>query len=82
MKNEVSTPKITNACELRAVLLLAIEAVCAGRMTASQANAVVGLSSEIHKSIRQEWDVRVYASDRFALENGKVLKTPDDKEYE
>ena len=32
--------------------------VLEGRVNVSQANAVVGLSTEVHKSIRQEWDMR------------------------
>jgi hypothetical protein len=68
---------IGNASELRAALLLAIEAVCAGRMNVSQANAVVGLSAEVHKSIRQEWDMRVYAAENFAMQNGEVIKLLD-----
>jgi hypothetical protein len=69
----MNEPKITTASELRAALLLAIEAVYAGRMSVQQANAIAGLSSEVHKSIRQEWDMRVYASNKFALEHGELI---------
>lgn len=66
--------KITNASELRAVLLGAMEAVIEGSMNVSQANALVGISSEVHKSIRQEWDMRVYAAENIAVQKAQVLK--------
>ncbi len=66
--------KITTPAEHRALLLGAIEAVCEGRMSVPQANAVTGLSAEVHKSIRQEWDMRVYAADNLSLAHGKVIK--------
>ena len=66
--------KITSPSEHRALLLAAIEAVCEGRMNVAQANAVTGLSGEVHKSIRQEWDMRVYAAENLTLENAKVVK--------
>jgi hypothetical protein len=48
--------------------------VLEGRVNVSQANAVVGLSSELHKSLRQEWDMRVYANENLNLEHGEVTK--------
>lgn len=66
--------KITTPGEHRALLLASIEAVCEGRMNVPQANAVVGLSAEVHKSIRQEWDMRVYAAENLTLEHGRVVK--------
>ena len=66
--------KITTPAEHRALLLSAMEAVCEGRMNVSQANALVGLSGKLHKSIRQEWDMRVYAAENLTLEHGRVVK--------
>ena len=66
--------KITTPQEHRALLLAAMEAVCEGRLNVSQANALVGLSTEVHKSIRQEWDMRVYAAENLTLEQGRVIK--------
>jgi hypothetical protein len=66
--------KIKNAADLRAILLLTMEGVLEGRVNVPMANAVVGLSGEVHKSIRQEWDMRVYAAENFCLESGKVIK--------
>jgi len=66
--------KITTPGEHRALLLASIEAVCEGRMNVPQANAVVGLSAEVHKSIKQEWDMRVYAAENLTLEHGRVVK--------
>ncbi len=69
--------KITTPYEHRALLLAAMEALCEGRLNVSQANALVGLSGEVHKSIRQEWDMRVYAAENITLQNGRVLKMLD-----
>ena len=66
--------KITNPNEHRALLLSAMEAVCEGRINVSQANALVGLSGEVHKSIRQEWDMRVYAAENLTIDQGRVIK--------
>jgi tRNA U34 5-methylaminomethyl-2-thiouridine-forming methyltransferase MnmC len=66
--------KITSPAEHRSLLLSSIEAVAEGRMNVAQANAIVGLSCEVHKSIRQEWDMRVYAAENLSLEAGKVVK--------
>jgi hypothetical protein len=76
----MSENKIGTSSDLRAVLLASIEGVLEGRVNVSQANAIVGLSSELHKSIRQEWDMRVYASENITLSNGKLLKLLDNDE--
>ena len=66
--------KITNPQEHRALLLAAMEAICEGRLNVSQANALVGLSTEVHKSLRQEWDMRVYAAENLTIQQSKVIK--------
>jgi len=66
--------RITTPAEHRALLLASIEAVAEGRMNVAQANAIVGLSTEVHKSIKQEWDMRVYAAENLCIENGQVVK--------
>jgi hypothetical protein len=76
----MSENKIGTSSDLRAVLLASIEGVLEGRVNVSQANAIVGLSSELHKSIRQEWDMRIYASENITLSNGKLLKLLDNDE--
>jgi len=73
----MKTNKITTPAEHRALLLASIEALCEGRMNVAQANAVTGLSAEVHKSIRQEWDMRVYAADNLCLDSGAVVKMLD-----
>ena len=65
--------KLTTPQDHRALLLEAMTAVCAGRMNVSQANALVGLSGEVHKSVRQEWDMRVYAAEHLTIEQGRVV---------
>jgi hypothetical protein len=76
----MSKNKIGTSSDLRAVLLASIEGVLEGRVNISQANAIVGLSSELHKSIRQEWDMRVYASENLMLHDGKLLRILDNGE--
>jgi len=66
--------KIVNAQDLRGALLATIEGVLEGRVNISQANAVASLSTELHKSIKQEWDMRIYANENLTLENGQVIK--------
>jgi hypothetical protein len=66
--------KITTPSEHRSFLLSAMEAVAEGRINVSQANAIVGISGEFHKSIRQEWDMRVYAEENITIKGGKVIK--------
>jgi hypothetical protein len=70
----VKANKITSPEDHRALLLASMEAVCEGRMNINQANAVTGLSAEVHKSIKQEWDMRVYAAENLTLEHGRVVK--------
>jgi len=74
METEMKSNKITSPEDHRALLLASMEAVCEGRMNINQANAITGLSAEVHKSIRQEWDMRVYAAENLTLEHGKVVK--------
>ena len=74
MNNKTNERKITTAQDLRGALLASIEAVLEGRINVAQANAVVGLSGELHKSIRQEWDMRVYANENLNLKAGEVVK--------
>lgn len=69
MANKIVTPQ-----DHRALLIASMEAVCEGRMNVSQANAIVGLSGEVHKSIRQEWDMRVYAAENLTIEQGRIVK--------
>tara|TARA_R110000868_G_C10576200_1_gene738203 strand:- start:366 stop:608 length:243 start_codon:yes stop_codon:yes gene_type:complete len=70
----VVSRKIITASDLRGALLASIEAVLEGRLNVAQANAVVGLSGELHKSIRQEWDMRVYANENLSLKAGEVIQ--------
>jgi len=67
--NKIQTPE-----DHRALLLAAMQAICEGRLNVSQANALVGLSAEVHKNLRQEWDMRVYAAENLTLEHGQVVK--------
>lgn len=72
MSNHV---KISNAAELRTLLAEGICAVMEGRINVSQANAVVGLSSELHKSIRQEWDMRLYVAENLSYNQAQIVNS-------
>lgn len=66
--------KIVTARDLRGALLASIEAVLEGRLNVAQANAVVGMSAEVHKSLRQEWDMAIYATENISLNKGELVR--------
>ena len=70
----MSDNKITTPQELRATLLASIEKVIQGQMTVHQANAVANLSSELHKSIKQDFELRIYAAKNMTIESGDLKK--------
>ena len=70
----MESKKMVNAHDLRVALLATIEGVLDGRVDVAQANAVASLSTELHKSISQEWDMRVYANKNLTLDSGEVVK--------
>ena len=71
---EMRESKVVNAHDLRCALLSAIDGVLEGRINVAQANAVAAISTEVHKSIRQEWDMRVYANENLTLRDSEVTK--------
>lgn len=66
--------KITSPAELRAVLLATIEGILEGRVSVPQANSVASVAEEVHKSIRQEWDMRCYAAENLTIEGGLIVQ--------
>ncbi len=81
VKMKFKPNKITTPAEHRALLLATMEAVMEGRASVPQANAIAGLSQQVHQSIRQEWDMRCYAAENLCLMEGEVIKmleTPKD----
>ena len=74
--------RITAPEELRAMLLECAVRVMEGRINIGQANAIAGLSAEVHKSVRQEWEMRVYAAENLTIEQQRLivrgLPDPDD----
>ena len=66
--------KITTPAEHRAILLSAMEALLEGRLNVQMANALSSISAEVHKNLKQEWDMRVYAAENLTLEHGQVVK--------
>lgn len=70
----MKTTEIANPSELRSALLHCVEGVMEGRISVPQANAIANLSSELHKSIRQEWDMRVYAAEHLQYGRAELKK--------
>ena len=70
----VPIPRITTPAELRSLLLECAVRVMEGRTNVSQANAVASLSAEVHKSVRQEWEMRCYAAENLSLEDGRIVR--------
>lgn len=66
--------KIKTANDLRGLLLASIESVVDGRMSISQGNTVAVLSEQFHKSISQEWEMRVYANEHISLDSARVVR--------
>lgn len=72
--NTSNKARITTAADLRALLAESICAVMEGRLNVSQANAVVGLSGELHKSIKQEWDQRLYVAENLTYDQANIVR--------
>lgn len=70
---ERTTCIIAKPEELRRFLLDSMVKLVEGKITVSMANAVIGLSGEVHKSVRQEWEMHCYAADNIAIAPGKVI---------
>jgi hypothetical protein len=73
LEGELRKTIITDPTALRAVLLLSIEKVVCGQMSVPQANAVVGLSAEVHKSIKAQYDMTVFAMQELGMQSGTNL---------
>lgn len=65
--------KITTANDLRGALLGSIEKLLNNEINIGQANAIVGLSAELHKSIKQEWEMRKEANEIYAMDKSEVI---------
>jgi hypothetical protein len=64
--------EIKTANDLRLALMNTIEGVIGGTVSVTHANAVAELSEQVHKSLQQEWDMRVYAHEHFAMNNQRT----------
>ena len=69
--------RITSPSEHRAILLMTMEGILEGKVSVPMANAIASVSSEVHRSLRQEWDMRVYAAENLSLDKGRVTKMLD-----
>ena len=67
--------RIATPAELRSLLLEAAVSVIEGRLDPARANAVIGLSSEVHKSIKSEYEMRMgYTDENTRIIEGEVVK--------
>jgi len=65
---------LITANHLRSMLIATIQGVMSGHVNVAKANAIASLSGELHKSIDQEWNMRIYAAENLQLSNHKVVK--------
>lgn len=63
---------IQEPAQVRGLLFKTAINVVEGKVTVAQANAVIGLSCEAHKSLRQEWDMRTEYAAPIEIINGVV----------
>jgi hypothetical protein len=63
--------------EFRGILIAATQAVIDGRINVQQANAVAGLASEVHKSVRLEIVGQALSDKNIAIEGGQLVKLSD-----
>lgn len=72
--------KMLRANDVRAQIMTALDGVIAGTVSTQTAHAVASLSSEYHKSLQQEWNMRVYAAERLTLDHSRVIHLLDSKQ--
>lgn len=66
--------KINTPSELREVLGETIVALLEDKINIKSSEAVVGLSNEIHKSIAQEWEMRVYMAEQLTYKQSTAVE--------
>jgi hypothetical protein len=64
---------IKTANDLRLAIMQTIEGVIDGKVSVTHAKAVAELSEQVHKSLQQEWDMRVYAHEHFSLDKAGAI---------
>jgi hypothetical protein len=69
----MSNLKLKTSADLRAALLHTIEGVLEGRVNVAQANAVAKTAAQLHNSIRQDWDMAVYAAESLSYEQATLV---------
>lgn len=68
------TVEVTTPAELRSLLVESAKAVVDGRITVQQANAVSGLSAEVHKSMKMEYVGQIIDSGGYNIEGGRLVE--------
>jgi vacuolar-type H+-ATPase subunit E/Vma4 len=69
VKTEIRTPE-----EFRSLLIAAASAVLEGRLTVQQANALAGLSSEVHKSLKMQYVGQMIGAGNVSIQDGRVVR--------
>lgn len=67
------TVEVTSPAELRSLLIESARAVVDGRLTVQQANAVSGLSAEVHKSLKMEYVGQMIDAGGIRIEGGRII---------
>jgi len=76
MKVRKHAQKVTTSAELRSMLGATIEALLEGRIEVARANAVASLSSELHKSIKSEFEMMNYMDgDEWSISAQRIVRT-------
>jgi len=70
----MSNAKVTTPAEHRALLLRTMEGILEGKVSVPMANALASVSAEVHKNLKQEWEMRCYASENLTFEHGNIVK--------
>jgi hypothetical protein len=60
--------EIKTANDLRIALMATIQGLIDGEITPIQAQVITGLSEQVHKSVEQEWGMRVYAYEVMGID--------------
>ena len=74
MNFNIDKPNPSKPEELRSLLIECAKSVVDNRITVQQANAVAGLSAEIHKSIKMEYVGQVISSGHFKIKDGELFE--------
>ncbi len=68
------TTQIKTPEEFRTLLIAAAGAVLEGRINVQQANALSGLSAEVHKSLKMQYVGQMIGAGNVSITDGRVVR--------